>query len=294
MIISFYYQAYGLRIKSQKKLPYFISSVNDLTDVEIYWDNILLDASGFEKEKFEKAEGGIRWILPEIAVYTVLAGKMIRVQSLSEDEDLVNSRIYGHVMAMILIQRGTFPFHSASVITPSRKIWVIFGNHGTGKTHLVLQLKEMGFPIFSDDILRIDWKDGKAMGNAAYPVISLRESSFGSFKKYSRKNTRKSKFDYERYHLDFAECFVTETLEIAGMIFLYPSETPRLEKMSPKEVLKSLFMRAIMGKYIPILGQEAKYFHLISKLAQTVTGYNWGNTKHLNTVDLKNLESLFK
>lgn len=53
-------------------------------------------------------------------------------------------------------------------------------------------------------------------------------------------------------------------------------------------------MRATMGKYIPILGQEAEYFHLISKLAQTVSGYNWGNTKHLNTADLKNLESLIK
>lgn len=271
-----------------------MSSVKDFTDVEICWENTLPETVEFETEKFEKIEEGLRWILPGIAVYTLLAGKIIRVQSLSEDEDLVNSKIYGHVMAMILIQRGTFPFHSSSVITPSRKIWVIFGNHGAGKTHLALQLKELGFPIFSDDILRIDWSDGKALGFAAYPVISLRESSFESIKEYTPENTHKSRFDPERYHLDFPECFVSESLEIAGIIFLYSSETPNLEKMSQKGVLRSLLKRATMGNCISILGQEALYFNTISKLAQGVVGYSWGNTKNLKTCDLKELETLMK
>lgn len=293
MNTPFHYIAYGLRIASSKPLNHLKQTCEKINaiDLSIEW------TSSFQVQpksapEWTKIPQGVVWTLPDVACYTCLEGKKLIIQPLTEDWERVESQIYGPVINLLLIQRGKFSFHCASILSPQGKAWVIMGGMSLGKTHLALQLQGLGYTILSDDTLRIDASGQQALGFASIPVIGIRSSSFESLKKYNSNNTRKSRYQLSRYLLDFHEEFVSQPIPIEGFIVLEQDTENHLEPMEKGSFFKFLMDRGIMRQVIPFLEKEAMYFRLTSFLSNRIPVYRWKHNQKATPQDLSPLLDL--
>lgn len=271
---TYFYSAYGLIIKSPIDLPHFFKVEPLQEDIEIHIvREKTASTSNVAIESIQEKNHGIEWKIPNLAFYTCIAGRVLRIEPYSENWDLIKSKVYAHLLAILLIQQGKFVFHSASVIDTQGKLWVLFGDHRSGKTHLSLKLIEMGYTLFSDDVLRIEAEQNRIVGYASFPVIGIREKTLENQQIFSRKEARESLLEKGRFNVNFHPGFNPGPLEIGGMVFIQNEEDNEIQKTSSLEALVEIQKRASMGKVIPLLKKEKEFFQLISCICSKIPAY---------------------
>jgi hypothetical protein len=84
------------------------------------------------------------------------------------------ARIYllGTVLAFWLERRGIPALHASAVVTPAGVIGFL-SDTGSGKSALAMTFLRAGYPLLTDDILPIQFRDGRYLGHPGYPLIRL-------------------------------------------------------------------------------------------------------------------------
>lgn len=182
--IAFYdYGVYGLRVRSHLKLTLDDMPVEGRADVEI---------RGGTSEQFSEARSRITldqatWIhLHELSdgwsflrydeLFEFLVsplGDRIFYRFLA-DVPLESFQTYalGRVFSFALVKMGYEPLHAATVVIDGRAV-AFLGASTFGKSSLATCFVASGYPLLTDDTLRLEQQDGQYMGFPGPPRLRL-------------------------------------------------------------------------------------------------------------------------
>lgn len=176
-VISTYYSAFGLTIRSELPLPEFCRLPGrrpGSVDVEIS----LADQgrnSGAEASA-PSCTVGLReahfWF-EGVGGFDVTDGSRIRIRRHpAADDALLRMYVEGMMMATILFQRGHIVLH-ASVVQIGEKCAAFLGHVGAGKSSVAAALHVRGHGVVSDDNAAIDFSGGQPAVLPAFPYVKV-------------------------------------------------------------------------------------------------------------------------
>lgn len=112
----------------------------------------------------------------EIADFQAVMGSFLYYQLLGENIDLFRVFALSEAFGLILFQRGIFLLHG-SAVEIDKQANVFVGVGGAGKSTTIAAFAKAGFTVLSDDLVAIQFIDGKPYLIPSFPHIKIWESS---------------------------------------------------------------------------------------------------------------------
>ncbi|ELS02187.1 hypothetical protein Xen7305DRAFT_00019000 [Xenococcus sp. PCC 7305] len=178
----FFYQAYGLNIRSDFSLPELIEGGTG-EDLYIQQEKFIppsdFKKTSIKRQNVEVLFGGnpkeayLQW--PGIATLLAKDGCNLIVDL---DSDVINPQllslyILSEALGLILYQRGFFLLH-ASAVQIANQVIVFAGVPGAGKSTTATAFAKAGYKVLSDDMVAISLAEtGKPMVYPAFPQLKI-------------------------------------------------------------------------------------------------------------------------
>lgn len=288
--MPFFYQVFGLTCRSEIAIPSFYPIQEEqVTEVDFEVKLGKVDRV-FEQEPSESDEytqmNAREFFLevPEVARYFVKNGNTVTIEPISEDMRDVLLYFKSNGMAAILFQRNKIPFHVSGVIDYDGGVWLFSAESGIGKSTTALKLKELGYPIFTDDTALIYVENGTCYAKASYPMIKAWPGTVANQKAFDESASFPILKDWEKMGIYFHEGFVTEAKEVKGITFLkVEGDEIHIRKLSAIEGMIQLLPNVYRGEWVTALNQNKKQFFTVSQIAQTVPFFEASRPKDLPT-----------
>jgi len=221
------YLAYGIPIISSVELPAFVEYSDEIITKPIYISqgkvpNTLQNPALEEKPFSSFNENELLYTLPNVARYYVRNGEQIIIESLEGDWSEILLFFYSNCMAAALFQRDLIPFHVSGVFVNENKVLLFAAPSRTGKSTTSVMLQQKGYAPFTDDTAVLYVVDGKCFAQASYPMIRLWQNSITqqTVLAENKKQSIITNIEIDKYGFVFHQQFVTEKVEVAGIVFL--------------------------------------------------------------------------
>ncbi|MGI6483761.1 MAG: hypothetical protein ACOX08_10910 [Methanobacterium sp.] len=182
------YHAFGLEIASEVELPGMIQGSGN-PDVKILLNKVdhthVLDAE-VEGPNYLVKDGDVFLWWEDIGKVKISEGKQVTVEAIADLDDSSEINIIpfllGPVMSLLLHQRGFLILHGSSVKINHEAVCFL-GHCGNGKSTTAINLYTKGYPLVTDDILAIKFReDGLPLVYPGYPHVRLGEDSYHQVK----------------------------------------------------------------------------------------------------------------
>ena len=212
--------------------------------------------------------------IPEIAKYYISEGKEIVIEALSENLTEVLLFFYSNALAAVLFQRNLIPFHASGVKINETQIILFPAPSRTGKSTTAVFLEKKGYPVFSDDTVLLEVKDGKCFATPSYPIMRLWETSIRASEQYEIADGYELRPGMSKFGITLGDKFSHQKLEVAGLVFLN-SQTNNLtvEPLKTKDVFLHLGNNVYRKQWIVGMKKQIPQFQLISSISQAVPAY---------------------
>jgi hypothetical protein len=175
------FKAFNLNIKSDfdLKLP------NAEGEADVFFIEKRIENSKLEitkvyrknttaKVAFDSENIYLNW--HEIADFQVVSGTKLFYQLLCDDYDLFRIFALSEALGLILFQRGIFLLHGSAVLIDNQ-VSVFVGVGGAGKSTTVAAFAKASYLVLSDDLVAIQFIDGKPYVIPSFPHIKIWENS---------------------------------------------------------------------------------------------------------------------
>jgi len=285
------YRGFGLLIASEIEFPELLPADFPVADVTII--------SGNTPEKLEGAQVIHRAFssiskdefllsIKNICNYYVSHGNKIIVAP-APDIDLRSIRLFllGTVMAALLYQRGSIPFH-ASAIVKDEQLIVFAGNSGAGKSTLLAALASRGYTIFTDDICVLHQNGPGVSGTASYPMIKLWDDAIAQLDSELFTRDFKVRPQLPKYGQFFFKSFNLQSLHVAKIFILNPQNADEIsiKKLDPIPAFKQMEKQAYKYQLISNTPLRTLHFKMLSQLINQAPVYEVTRPIKGTTVDL--------
>lgn len=267
-----YYQAYGLSILSDINLPALLSikkNVDSTVNVllgKVPNEYLRSDANFYANPK------ELYFNINNVAKYYVKDGKDVTIQPAKGLNNEVLLYFYSNCLAAILLQRNKLPFHASGVILPNRKVALFAGDCGVGKSTIVTKLRELGYPLFTDDTLLLSNQDQNVYATASYPLLKLWENTFKEQNTFKRKRVLGK--NIEKYGFHFHDKFEDEPLEVEAIFFLNKDDKPiQISELKSVDVFERLLKNVYRKEWIGIMKKQMLQFNAVTSLSASLKGY---------------------
>ncbi|WP_373604994.1 aldolase [Bacillus sp. AFS017336] len=273
------YNAFGLKIVSEIKLPELFQSENkiDDLDIEVKIKDLSKQWSKLNslQEKVIIKKNLVMFQVPDAAIFSIQDGKTIIVDPIfGAEEDKIRLYILGTCMGAILMQRKIFPLHG-SAIAINGKAYAFVGESGAGKSTLASAFLSKGYQLLSDDVIAVSFDEkNKPYILPSYPQQKLWLESLNEFGKdimdYRPLFERETK-----YAVPVESQFCANRLPLAGVFELVKKENEQIV-MSPIEKLerlKTLYSHTFRNSFIDGLGLMNWHFTFSVKIIKEINLY---------------------
>lgn len=134
---------------------------------------------------------------------------------------------------------GHVVLHAASVVIAGRA-WLFAGESGIGKSTLAAGFARLGRPVLAEDIVRLDWQDGRAVTFPSYRTARLRPSSF--LLPSDLRRARAGRFGLPKHQIPLAPLDPMQPVPLGGLLLLGRSRQtlPTIEPLMPVAALPSV------------------------------------------------------
>jgi hypothetical protein len=178
--LSHYYRTAQLNIVSDVELP-SLPSIPPESKIDVRIEKADFDSS----EPVEWAQNLTRLgIQPHFALlknghyfdwiehgkYQILEGNLINYDAKAGSSAHLEHFIINEVFASIFFQRGAYLLHGSAALNPDGTATVVFGEPGAGKSTTLGMLVKYGAKVLSDEIVVIQFIEGKPF---LYPFVPL-------------------------------------------------------------------------------------------------------------------------
>jgi hypothetical protein len=246
--MAYKYLAYSIPIISSIKLPALIENT------EILATQTITVSEGKVPESLEKPplesrpfsiynETEFLYNVPEVARFYVHDGKEIIIERTNGDWSEVLLFFYSICLAAALFQRNLIPFHVSGVFVDENKVLLFAAPSRTGKSTTSVMLQQRGYAPFTDDTAILTVENGKCYAQASYPMIRLWQNTIKAQQVLheTEKFELRSDLDLDKYGFMFHEQFVSDKVEVVGIVFLdAEGEEMKTEKLKPSVAIQQL------------------------------------------------------
>lgn len=241
----YFYQAYGLQIRSEFHLPELVVGGNG-RDLWIRRGEVSppeMTNSRIPRQGIEAWFGGtldeayLQW--GEIVTFCAQAGQTLTVAPGDRaNPQLLNLYILSEALGLILHQRGLMLIH-ASAIRIRDAVVIFVGVPGEGKSTTAAAFAQRGHLVLSDDMVAIDFSRPQPMVLPAFPQIKIwsasvkglnyNESTLAPLFPGSTKRTIRQTEDFE-----------IEGIPLAQVLFLETGDRFSLDRLDASEAIVQL------------------------------------------------------
>ncbi|MDP2836328.1 MAG: hypothetical protein Q8N97_05045 [Methanobacteriaceae archaeon] len=237
------YTAHGLNIKSEIIFPELLKSSED--------SDILIKYGDFDYSSKEIISEGVfriasHYILTENSVYLIwnnidicqiIKGKEIIVNSqTSIDKTFLRALILGPALGILLHQRGRLVLH-ASAVNMNDGAVAFMGHNGAGKSTTTFSFMNNGYPLISNDILSIEFRNNLPVVYPGLPRIKLWPESM----EISRKDMESFPIHPEsRKRSCLVDNFCNRVTSLKHIYVIGNGEKTFLEDLKPQDALIEL------------------------------------------------------
>ena len=255
------YKVFGLNMMSDLIFPELkiLNNMKQDIDITVQINYMLLEDNELKNNPYRHfvKEGQVQFHIPEVASFTVEAGKQITVSPINgADEGLLRLYILGTCMGVILMQRRVIPLHG-SAIEINGKAYAFVAESGVGKSTLAAAFINCGYKLVSDDVIAVSYSDVNLppLVTPSYPQQKLWQESLAEFGMTSNEYT--SIFGREtKYSVPVTSQFYNKVLPLGGIFELLKEEmeSPKVQKLNKLESLQTLYQHTYRNFIIPRLG----------------------------------------
>ncbi|MFM6947697.1 MAG: hypothetical protein ACKOWQ_01665 [Aquirufa sp.] len=274
------YLFFGQWIISEFVLP----EINSITDNAGLANPILLKYGkvplSLEKPATEEKpfstfnENEFLYQIPEIAKYYIRKGNEIIIEPISENETEVLLFFYSNALAAVLYQRNLIPFHASGVKINDKQIVLFPAPSRTGKSTTAIFLEKKGYPIFSDDTVLLEVKDGKCYATPSYPIMRLWQNSIEESEQYETEDGYELRPGMNKFGISFGDKYSTDKMEVAALVFLNNrTEELKIESLKSKNVFLYLGNNVYRKQWIIGMKKQITQFQLVSAISQKVPAF---------------------
>lgn len=178
---AFFYQAYGLRIRSELRLPELEAAAPGAAELAIRMLPTPMDFPEPDaplKFDLQSADPYLLW--PAVGAFRIVERRAIEIEPAPDvSEQLLAFPLLGPVMALLLHMRGMLVLH-ASAIAVGGESAVFLGDKMAGKSTTAAAFIRAGHRLLTDDLLALDFSGGAPLIAPAFPQLKLSDDSSGA------------------------------------------------------------------------------------------------------------------
>jgi hypothetical protein len=290
----FTYRACGLVIASNAAIPGLRSSplaaadvwisirgqtpaVNQFADREtVLYQSPETDASGRPELTIFGGASGYRLAYCDDTTFLIDgSGSHITVEWPPALQDIdAASYLIGSVLAFVIRLRGSIMLHASAVAVEGRA-WLFVGESWAGKSSTAAAFSILGYPMMSDDIVRIEIDGDDLTAYPSHPRLNVWPDSAACL--YGTRDAPRGHGDSQGKHsLDLTEgvsAFQTTPLPIEAVYLLGERSgtrrTPAIRSISPRTALMALVGHAY-GTRFRDRTMRAREFDVLCRLVERV------------------------
>ena len=294
--IKYYYDVYGLKIKSDIELPELIES-NDVN----YEINICIGIAPSNVVK--SIEQGrnlylnckeIWFNIKSIGTYLIYNGNTIVVdKDANAGIEDVKTYLLGSALGMILFQRNTLAIHGGTIVINNKTLTIV-GESGAGKSTLTTALRLNKYLFMADDVSVIN---DNLMINSSYPQQKLCKDTMLKLG-YELNQFKKIDDDREKYKIPLKEDFISKPVKMGSICEMKIADNSKveIEEVKGKEKLIILINNIYRIELIRKSGIPPEYFKKCLQIAQNIKFYRMYRPKDKYTISeqIKVLENTLR
>jgi len=182
------YSLYGLSLRSSIELPCPVAERERVSaDVDLIECTEILRAPQQERTFFREdafwrctlfADGSAHVLWKEHFEFMVLAdGKQVLWRKLQEvPQEVFLTYFLGQVLSYCLLARGIEPLHATAIVLGEQAIAFV-GDSGHGKSTLAATFLQRGYPLLTDDVLALEFRDERVWARPGIARVKLNPDS---------------------------------------------------------------------------------------------------------------------
>lgn len=282
------YRGFGLNINSEIQFPELQFRISGEADINItyghvYFENVILYPV-WKEASIGILANSFYMSVKNVANYQTYENNTIVVEKTNPlvDGRSVRLHVLASVMAFVLLQKNLLPFHASGIID-KKKLILVAGDSGAGKSVSLSHLMKKGYNAFSDDVVVLKNIENVINAIPSYPMIKLWEDSIDVLDD-EQFNDRSFYIQpgINKYGFFFHQQFYDEWMPVERIIYVKKADTVqqinhcRLEKIEAfKVLLKNIYrpmllqdnaVRAMCFRMISILSENCKVIEVTRPL----------------------------
>ncbi len=240
--LSFQYEAFGLKIHSEIKLPELRPLKSEKSDLNIYFGKIDLS-------RLKVLHKGLSSKVTKDAIYRFwdeigkfeITEDTIRIEKvLGVNKIVLRTFLLGTVFATHLRLKGLFVLHASSINLNGNAI-AFSGFKGHGKSTTASAFYNEGYPIVADDYVAIDWNNINPLVYPGFPSLRLSNES----RKVVGFDLFKSNDKNDKTYISVPNFFSNHIIPLKKIYFLKRGDELKITDLPPQkafiELIKNTF-----------------------------------------------------
>lgn len=269
----FYYQAYGLCICSDIKIPGLLNDEN-FTEPDVYIRQAQQEeflSFTTEKHFVQGKQLQLFFSIPPLASFLIAEGKQIIYQFYEKAYfDELYLFLLGSCLGALLQQRGYLVLHGNAISIDKKNAVIFVGEQGAGKSTTTLGLITQGANILADDVCAIKFDENlQPLVIPSFPQMKIWQDT-ADFFAIDTKNLRRVRAQDAKYALSTRHNFCKEALPVKNIIELKKESTGD-KIISGVEKLTKLIEHSYKFYFLQHQSAEFGYIKQLAQLAKIVS-----------------------
>ena len=170
----YYYQAFGLAIRSELQLPELIEGRTGKYDVDILFSRP--EGTGpldrFSETTLRVTNREAYFSYAGIGIFLIRSGNQIFIDPApGVEEDSLRLFLLGNILGTLAFLRGSLVLHGSAVAINGRGV-AFLGHSGEGKSTMAAAFSDK-YPLIADDVLVIRTDEAASLIYPAFPQLKL-------------------------------------------------------------------------------------------------------------------------
>lgn len=274
--VSYYYQAYGLKIQSDRELPELPVAESSArpADVQIRRGEVpekLHDPTS-KGVVYEASADLFLLKMRDIARYLVRNGNEIVIQpSANSSESDVRVFLLGSGFGALLHQRQFLVMHAGTIYTAGGAV-LFCGPSGIGKSTLLGEMLRRGYKMMVDDVCGVKLDSaGNPVAVPGYPRTRLWADSAAKLD-VDTTNLERTRPTLEKFERQLPECFHAASAQLHRIYLLTSNNKGILELKSLPAIrtFAAVLHNTYRNAFLDGLEMRKPHFSLVSAVATSV------------------------
>lgn len=295
--MSFYYQIYGLRVASSRKISLLKHETNQATiDLKINWTTSASEATGLNLE-WSLLRSADSNAAKNISAYSALTetGTLFKLEfftenilltlffdkhthtawliySENETDGNLDSYFVGVVLGCIMRLQGMICLHGSAVNIAGKAV-VFLGSKRSGKSTTAAAFAKLGFNVLADDIAVLALRNGQYYVQPGYPNIRLRPASLSVLQSSAHVDEFKLVHTHrDSRYTDITDTFQCKELSLGGLYILKELPRPGTQSYIEPALTDGLteLIKNSFAKYLSTGYMRRAEFESLSQLTNVV------------------------